>query len=446
MTDTKAVRLSKLAREFNVGITTIVDYLKHKGIEVDSNPNSKVTPEAYDLLMKEYSNEKTFKKESEKISLRSIKEKTAVTLADVIDKGKDSLSEPEDVEEEVLIKDTGSHPSQATHAPVPPAVAPPPVKKTEEPKVIGKIDLDAVTKPKSNKKVKKAEEEPPAVTVLPKAEKEKPEEKIIIEEKPKGRKEKPAEPEVIEKNEVEVKVVGKIDLESMNMKTRPSKKSKKAEKTVEVLKEKPSKSKSKKAAKIEEPPVIEAVDIPVPEPEPEPIVEELEAILDPLIDEPEEDVNFIKADYKKLVGPTVIGKMTLPEKPEKKKPVASSSDTSFDKKKKKRRRIKSENQAAGNKKDEFDKINDILSRSKKPASGTGSTSNTSTASRRSKRKVLRPEISEEDVQKQIKDTLARLTTKGKSKGSKYRREREMQFCNDPMRMKKRSWLIRMFFM
>lgn len=425
MSDTKAVRLSKLAREFNVGITTIVDFLKHKGIEVDSNPNSKVTPEAYDLLMKEYSNEKSFKKESEKISLRSIKEKTAVTLADVIDKGKDGLSEPDEVEEEVLIKDTGSHRADLPATPIPPApVAAAPVKaikKAEEPKIIGKIDLDSISKPKSGKKTKKAAE----IEILPEpiTETDKTIEKTV-EEKPKSKKEKAAEPGPVEKNEVEFKVVGKIDLESMNMKTRPSKKSKKVEKTEKVVEEKPAKPKSKKAAKIEEPPVVESVEIP----EPEPIVEELEDILDPLIDVPEEDINFIKADYKKLVGPTVIGKMTLPEKPEKKKPVASSSDTSFDKKKKKRRRIKSENQAAANKKDEFDKINDILARGKKPtpgASGTSGTSSssTSTAGRRTKRKILRPEISEEDVQKQIKDTLARLTTKGKSKGSKYRREK-----------------------
>jgi translation initiation factor IF-2 len=433
MSDTKAVRLSKLAREFNVGITTIVDFLKHKGIEVDSNPNSKVTPEAYDLLMKEYSNEKTFKKESEKISLRSIKEKTAVTLADVIDKSKEGQSEQEDVEEEVFIKDTGSHRAAAHHeTPAEIVPEPPPAKlakKTEEPKIIGKIDLDTVNKTKTTRKAKKAEE--PEAPAKPVIEKVKPIEKAV-EEKPKAKKEKLVEPETAEKNEVEVKVVGKIDLDSMNMKTRPSKKSKKVEKeekTEEVVKEKPSKPKLKKVIKAEEAPIIEPVIIPEPETEPEPIAEDLENIDEPLIVEPEEDINFIKADYKKLVGPTVIGKMTLPEKPDKKKPVASSSDTSFDKKKKKRRRIKSDNQPATHKKDEFDKINDILSRNKKPTPGAGGntgsagTSSTSAASRRSKRKILRPEISEEDVQKQIKDTLARLTTKGKSKGSKYRREK-----------------------
>ena len=40
-----------------------------------------------------------------------------------------------------------------------------------------------------------------------------------------------------------------------------------------------------------------------------------------------------------------------------------------------------------------------------------------------KKRPVRAEVNEEEVQKQIKETLARLTTKGKSKGSRYRREK-----------------------
>ncbi len=43
MSDQKGVRLSKLAKEFNVGITTIVDFLKKKGHEVENNPNGKIS-------------------------------------------------------------------------------------------------------------------------------------------------------------------------------------------------------------------------------------------------------------------------------------------------------------------------------------------------------------------------------------------------------------------
>ena len=43
MAANKATRLSKIAREFNVGISTIVDFLHKKGEKVDSNPNTKIT-------------------------------------------------------------------------------------------------------------------------------------------------------------------------------------------------------------------------------------------------------------------------------------------------------------------------------------------------------------------------------------------------------------------
>ena len=77
----KAIRLSKLAREFNVGISTIVDFLHSKGVKIDSNPNNKVTPEIYDMLLKEYSKDLDVKKESEKLHIKSFKDsQESVTL------------------------------------------------------------------------------------------------------------------------------------------------------------------------------------------------------------------------------------------------------------------------------------------------------------------------------------------------------------------------------
>ena len=45
MSDTKTTRLSKIARELNVGISTIVEFLHKKGVKIDSNPNEKITSE-----------------------------------------------------------------------------------------------------------------------------------------------------------------------------------------------------------------------------------------------------------------------------------------------------------------------------------------------------------------------------------------------------------------
>jgi len=42
------MRLSKIAREFNVGISTIIEFLNKKGYSVDPNPNTKITPDIYE--------------------------------------------------------------------------------------------------------------------------------------------------------------------------------------------------------------------------------------------------------------------------------------------------------------------------------------------------------------------------------------------------------------
>ncbi len=65
------IRLSKLTREFNVGVHTIVEFLHKKGFDIDSNPNTKVSAEAVQLLEKEFKVDLSIKKESEKISLKS---------------------------------------------------------------------------------------------------------------------------------------------------------------------------------------------------------------------------------------------------------------------------------------------------------------------------------------------------------------------------------------
>ena len=56
-------RLSKLAREFNVGINTIVEFLQKKGFDISPNPNTKVTEDAVQLLEKEYKVDLNLKKE-----------------------------------------------------------------------------------------------------------------------------------------------------------------------------------------------------------------------------------------------------------------------------------------------------------------------------------------------------------------------------------------------
>lgn len=109
----------------------------------------------------------------------------------------------------------------------------------------------------------------------------------------------------------------------------------------------------------------------------------------------------IKANVEKLAGAKVLGKMELPvEKPREKKPVATSNDSAD--KKRKRKRVR------------------------RPAEGGGAPSTAGAGQRGGARgaRAKKPELTDEEIQKQIKETLARLSgNKTKSKGAKYRREK-----------------------
>lgn len=63
------MRLSKIAKELNIGISTIRDFLKENGCEIDDNPNSKIQEEQYKMLLEEFQKEKTVKEESQMLGV-----------------------------------------------------------------------------------------------------------------------------------------------------------------------------------------------------------------------------------------------------------------------------------------------------------------------------------------------------------------------------------------
>jgi translation initiation factor IF-2 len=353
----KLKRLSKIAREFNVGIHTIVEFLQKKGVEIESSPNTKITPEVYSILLKEYSTDIRLKEESAKLEIGKNRGKQESISIETDEKEQNQ----EKVEKEEEVKEIKTE-----------------VEKFEGPTILGKIDLS------DNKPSKKQEPKTPdSKAQKPTTKEEK--KPVDVEKEVEEIVEEKTQPLTKEKSE-EIKtkieqvegptVVGKIDLSSLNQKTRPSRKTKE-----EKAKERQDREKGKKNIKSGN------------------------AEIKQRPGEKKED--FIKRKAKKLSGPTVVGKIDLPKQNKKDGPVASSSDTDLNRKKK-RKRIKKErvdvtsnaNQDNGNKKNKF-------------ANKKGQ-----------KRKNIKQEVKEEDVQKQIKDTLARLTsTKGKNKGAKHRRDK-----------------------
>lgn len=76
------IRLNKVTRDLNVGITTAVEFLQKKGFTVEANPNTKITDEQFELLKKEFSTDKDLKIKSERFSQeRQSKDRNKVSVS-----------------------------------------------------------------------------------------------------------------------------------------------------------------------------------------------------------------------------------------------------------------------------------------------------------------------------------------------------------------------------
>jgi translation initiation factor IF-2 len=352
------------------------------------------------LLVKEYSTDSSVKKESEKLILKDLhRKKESVSIDDFSEK---SETEEGEKDEDILVKDSSGVKSTVDIKTE--------IKKPDI-KLVGKIDLEKTLKPKIEKPAP-PKEEPAQKPVAAIAEAE-----ITEKKKTAPVKEIPSETIKVDpkkvKSNIDLHIVGKIDLDTIGKDTKPSKKEEPKEKPKEKEKEPSvSKEKVKESTKKAEtkPPVIEE---PVVITEDLPETEELQIIPQALIEEaiiPEEDiVALYKTDFKKLAGPRVVGRIDLPVEEKKKtapfQPARPGGDSDFRRKKRRKRILKE--------KEDAPVIKPVIT-DKKEKPG---------AKKIIKKRPVRAEVNEEEVSKQIKETLARLTTKGKSKGSRYRREK-----------------------
>ena len=77
----KIMRLNKAAKEFNLSMDHIVDFLSMKGFKIESNPNAKLPGDAYSLLLKEFQSDKSAKEEAQQITHSKFKKDTPVILS-----------------------------------------------------------------------------------------------------------------------------------------------------------------------------------------------------------------------------------------------------------------------------------------------------------------------------------------------------------------------------
>ncbi|MBN2637625.1 MAG: translation initiation factor IF-2 [Bacteroidales bacterium] len=394
----ETTRLSKAAREFNISMNTIIEFLTKKGYTLEAKPNTKLEPEMYDLLVNEFQNEKKVKEIAHKKGLEFVG-KESISIENK--KAEKEEVEDEDFEpvEELIIK------SSTVHFP----------EKTEKKEVHEEPKKETPVKDKPSEVTNETKAKP-SVEELPKVDKQEVEPQETKPEKDSEAKaeeikEEDVKKEVQNKEEEKtpgIKVVGNIDLDSINMRTRPSKKSKEEKrKEKEAKKQQPRKEEF--PAKEEQPAPKKAETIQEVKQENKNQKTLTEQPVPEKKEKARED-NFIPTKVERLTGPTILDKIELPnEDNKKKKPVASSSNAL--KNKKKRKRIHSDNKAddQGNnntRPEHTNRHNDRRKNNKKQHT------------------PVKQEPSEEEIQKQIKETLARLSAPtGKSKASKYRRQK-----------------------
>ncbi len=421
----KTHRLSKVAIEFNIKVDTVVKFLSNKGIKIESNPNGKITDQMYAMLQKEFQSEKQLKETSKKLDIGIPRQETVVTI-----KPKEHERDlDEDLDKDLFIKNVP--------APFIKEAEKPAKKHIEEPKPIAKPEQKKVVEEKP--KIVEVPEtiivpEPPVVVPDPP--------QIVVPEPPKKVEpiievvdkpiveEKPIEPEDTS-DQLGPKVIRTIDLDKVNDK-KPTKKTpeekKKAEKhkkeaiadALKVVEDTPKEI----SVGVETTQVTEEVSIPKVETPNVPEIEhgEQEVILskeEPIVAEEKTDANFHTTQYAKLTGPTILRTIVLPTTSPKKSPVATSAEDK-NSKKKKRKRIKNET------KQQVPSTGTPVARPIVPATPHPGAAKANIKKQKAK-PILRTEVSDEDIQKQIRETLARLSAPSKSKASKYRRQKRDAF-------------------
>ena len=296
-----AIKISKAAKDLNVGIPTLVEFLKKNNQNVENGLNSRITDEQYDMLVKEFKTDKDLKSKSEQQFSSRQKEKAK------------PASQPKPEEIKTVIE---------------------PISK---PKVVGKIDLDNAGKPKPQEQQPEPEKKPEQAKV----EAAKPSIPAPVNEKPKKQAPEKSANKSIQMNAdgTEIitvvqqiaapKIVGKINLDEINQQTRPKKKTKDEKRKERILKEK-----------------------------------------------------------------------------------ERTASASGNEQKKKRKRI-------GKEKIDIENSSNQMPQSK----DDNQKRNAKNKDRQKSKRHIKPEVSDEDVQKQIKETLARLTNKPQKKSAKWRKEK-----------------------
>lgn len=365
MGNERKLRLIQVAKEFKVGLNTITDFLQKKGIKSDGSPNTLVDSETYAVLEKEFGANRAAGNARDSIRERISLKQTTITL-------EEAKKQEREEEKEVVIKSNVISVKD----------------EIQQPKILGKIDLSP--KPKAA----------PAPAPAPKAEPVKPAEQPRAAQpaaaaapveapkpaaKPEPAVEKPAAPEV---------------------KTAPAAPAAPATAAATAAQAETGKPAPAAVPAPAATPATTPAAAPAAKPEPA---------------APKD--NIFRPETVTLTGPQVLGTMDVSGfvaggKHKRKRLQKEKVDVS----KAPKGNTPGGNRQGGNQGGQGGQNRPGGPGQNQPRPGEG---------RRNKNKgkaapkpIVRPEVSDEEVSKQVKDTLARLTAKGaKSKSAKYRKDK-----------------------
>ena len=366
MSNERRLRLIQVAKEFNVGINTITDFLHKKGIKNDGSPNALVDADTYAVLEKEFGSNRSAAGARNSIRERISQKQATITL-------EQTRKQEREEEKEVVIKSNVISVKD----------------EIQQPKFLGKIDLSP--KPKAAPAPQPAPAPAPKAETAPAPAAEKP-----AAPAPAPREETPAEPHV----------------------TAPA-----PEPRVETPRPEPQPAPAPAREEVPAETKAEARTEERPAPQPAAPAPAEQA---PATPEPPKD-NIFRPATVTLTGPQVLGTMDVSGfvpggKHKRKRLQKEKVDVS---------KAQKGGQQGGGKQGGQGGQNDRNNRPGGQQQNRGQQQNQPRPGegRRNKNKntpkpIVRPEVSDEEVSKQVKDTLARLTAKGaKTKASKYRKEK-----------------------
>ena len=365
-----SIRLNKATKECNVGLQTAVEFLQKKGFkDIEANPNTKITDEQYEMLLNEFNRDKGLRKQAAELSKQQRHHK-----------------------EQRDQKRSETHIELTT---------------VQKPKFLGKIDLNAP------RPAVPAKEPAPAETIQPAKEAEARTEKPAVQEEKKTEevKKPAAAPQEVKAPEVKATETHDTGVEKVT-----------AAKAEESQKEAPAAAEVHKEEKKDAKPARKA---PAAEKKKAPLGDEVDGVF------------RLKRDETPSVQFNVVGKVDLSALNQSTRPKKKSKE---EKRREREDKNRAQNGGQGGNgerkkrvrigKERVD-VNAVGQQVQQQNSKKNNNNNQQGGGKKNKQKnqprqqLSQPEVSDEEVAKQVRETLARLTSKGSKmgKGAKYRREK-----------------------